>query len=126
MDCKANAFYLDGFAPRVNPEMWTKEVFGQLVRMAAPNATAATWCSAAHVRKALQDSGFVVERHPGFAFKRHMIRAQLRPHLGHSYPAKPKDPVLIVGAALPARPPLMRWHSVVWHRWSLIQFLAKA
>lgn len=100
MDCKANAFYLDGFAPRVNPAMWTKEVFGQLVRMAAPNATAATWCSAAHVRKALQDSGFVVERHPGFAFKRHMIRAQLRPHLGHSYPARPKDPVLIVGGGI--------------------------
>lgn len=100
MDCKADAFYLDGFAPRVNPAMWSKEVFGQLVRMAAVNATAATWCSAAQVRKNLQDSGFVVERHPGFAGKRHMTRAWLRPHLGHDYAPRPSKPVLIIGGGI--------------------------
>lgn len=100
MQCYADAFYLDGFAPRVNPAMWSKEVFGQLVRMAAPNATAATWCSASQVRQDLQDAGFIVERHPGFAYKRHMIRARLRPHLGHKYLAKPTQPVLIVGGGI--------------------------
>lgn len=100
MSCQADAFYLDGFAPRVNPAMWSRQLFGQLVRMAAPNATAATWCSASQVRSDLQDAGFVVERHPGFAFKRHMIRAQLRPHLGHSYAPIPKQPVLIVGGGI--------------------------
>lgn len=100
MQCQADAFYLDGFAPRVNPAMWSKEVFGQLVRMAAPNATVATWCSASQVRKDLQDAGFIVERHPGFAFKRHMIRAHLRPHLGHTYAPKPIQPVVIVGGGI--------------------------
>ena len=100
MSCQADAFYLDGFAPRVNPAMWSRQLFGQLVRMAAPNATAATWCSASQVRSDLQDAGFIVERHPGFAFKRHMIRARLRPHLGHDYAPVPTEAVLIVGGGI--------------------------
>ncbi len=100
MQCQADAFYLDGFAPRVNPAMWSPELFGQLVRMAAPEATAATWCSAAQVRRDLQNAGFMVERHPGFAFKRHMIRARLRPNLGRTYAPKPTQPVLIVGGGI--------------------------
>lgn len=100
MSCQVDAFYLDGFAPRVNPVMWSKELFGQLVRMSAPQATAATWCSATEVRKNLQDAGFIVERHPGFAFKRHMIRAQLRAHLGHSYPKTPTQMAVIVGGGI--------------------------
>lgn len=100
MQCYADAFYLDGFAPRVNPAMWTRELFGQLVRMAAPHATAATWCAATQVRKDLQDAGFIVRKQPGFAFKRHMISATLRPHLGHRYQAKSTKPVLIVGGGI--------------------------
>lgn len=100
MQCQADAFYLDGFAPRVNPAMWSPELFGQLVRMSAPGATAATWCSAAQVRRDLQNAGFVVERYPGFAFKRHMIRASLRPHLGRRLPSKPEGPVVIVGGGI--------------------------
>ena len=100
MACQADAFFLDGFAPRVNPAMWAPELFGQLVRMAAPNATAATWCSAAQVRHDLQNAGFIVERHPGFAFKRHMIKAHLRPHLGRNYLARPLKPVVIVGGGI--------------------------
>lgn len=106
MQCQADAFYLDGFAPRVNPAMWSKELFGQLVRMAAPNATAATWCSASQVRQDLQNAGFMVERHPGFAFKRHMIRARLRPHLGRPYAYQlsseqtKKQPVIIIGGGI--------------------------
>lgn len=100
MQCQADAFYLDGFAPRVNPAMWAPELFGQLVRMAAPAATAATWCSAAQVRRDLQNAGFIVERHPGFAFKRHMIRARLRPNLGRAYAPKPTQPVVIIGGGI--------------------------
>ncbi|MEZ2720512.1 tRNA (5-methylaminomethyl-2-thiouridine)(34)-methyltransferase MnmD [Paenalcaligenes hominis] len=100
MECQADAFFLDGFAPRVNPAMWAPELFGQLVRMAAPNATAATWCSAAQVRRDLQNAGFIVERCPGFAFKRHMIKARLRPHLGRRYLPKPLQPVVIVGGGI--------------------------
>lgn len=100
MQCQADAFYLDGFSPRVNPAMWSRTLFGQLVRMAAPNATAATWCSASQIRQDLQHAGFIVQRHPGFAFKRHMTRAKLRPHLGYAHEAKPTKPILIIGGGI--------------------------
>ena len=100
MQCYADAFYLDGFAPRVNPAMWSAKLFGQLVRMSAPGATAATWCSATQVRTDLQNAGFIVERHPGFAFKRHMIKAQLREHLGHPYASIPTEAVHIIGGGI--------------------------
>src|SRR5690606_21999595 len=80
---RADAFFLDGFAPDRNPDMWSRELFGQLVRMSARGATAATWCSAVAVRKALSDAGFLVEKVQGFGRKREMTVASLRPNLGH-------------------------------------------
>uniref|UniRef100_A0A1I7XYX3 Methyltransf_30 domain-containing protein n=1 Tax=Steinernema glaseri TaxID=37863 RepID=A0A1I7XYX3_9BILA len=53
LQCHADAFYLDGFAPRGNPSMWSRSVLGQLVRLAAPGATAASWCCAGQVRRDL-------------------------------------------------------------------------
>lgn len=100
MSCQANAFYLDGFAPRVNPAMWSRSVFGQLVRMAAPGATAATWCAASQVRRDLQDAGFLVERVPGFGFKRQMTRAVLRNKLGYSHKKITTQPICIIGGGI--------------------------
>lgn len=100
MSCQADAFYLDGFAPRVNPAMWSKTVFGQLVRMAAPGATAATWCAASQVRKDLQDSGFLVKRVQGFGFKKQMTQAVLRDNLGINYKKPPTQPVCIIGGGI--------------------------
>jgi len=96
-----DAFFLDGFAPDRNPDMWTPALFGQLRRMAARDATLATWCSAVAVRKALSDAGFLVTRAPGFARKREMTVATLRPHLGRapaSIHAVANTHVAVVGA----------------------------
>jgi tRNA 5-methylaminomethyl-2-thiouridine biosynthesis bifunctional protein len=71
----ADAFYLDGFAPAKNPDMWSHAVMRNLSRLAAPGATAATWSVAAEVRKALHDTGFAVEKRPGFGDKREMLVA---------------------------------------------------
>lgn len=81
-DFCADAFFLDGFSPRLNPAMWTRALFKQLVRRAAPGATLATWCTASAVRRDLQAAGFILQKRPGFAFKREMLTGQLRPHLG--------------------------------------------
>jgi tRNA 5-methylaminomethyl-2-thiouridine biosynthesis bifunctional protein len=72
-----DAFFLDGFAPSCNPQMWGRPVLGQLARIASPGATAATWSAARVVRDGLRASGFVVERTPGFGAKRDMIQAHL-------------------------------------------------
>jgi tRNA 5-methylaminomethyl-2-thiouridine biosynthesis bifunctional protein len=70
---RADAFFLDGFAPARNPGIWSPDVVRELARIAAPGATLATWTVAGGVRAALTDSGFVVERRPGFADKREML-----------------------------------------------------
>jgi len=97
-DACVDAFFLDGFAPKRNPAMWTPTLFGQLRRMAARDATLATWCSAVAVRKALGDAGFLVMRAPGFAGKREMMVATLRPHLGCTPSLAQATHVAVVGA----------------------------
>ena len=73
---QADAFYLDGFAPAKNPEMWTPQLLRSLSRLAAPGATAATWSVASPVRSALEATGFAVEKRPGFGHKREMLVAR--------------------------------------------------
>jgi tRNA 5-methylaminomethyl-2-thiouridine biosynthesis bifunctional protein len=71
----ADAFYLDGFAPAKNPDMWSPALMRALARLAAPSATAATWSVAASVRHALEETGFAVEKRPGFGDKKEMLVA---------------------------------------------------
>lgn len=73
LDAQINAWFLDGFAPAKNPEMWTDALFQQLARLSAPSATLATFTSAGFVRRGLQAVGFDMQRCKGFAFKREML-----------------------------------------------------
>lgn len=75
----ADAFFLDGFAPDRNPDMWSPPLIRSLARLARPGATLATWCTARAVRDALADGGFIVERRPGFGHKREMLAARFAP-----------------------------------------------
>lgn len=74
---QVDAFYLDGFAPDKNPTLWSVPIFKQCARLAAPNATLATWCVAGNVRRALQEAGFKLEKTAGFDGKREMLRGHL-------------------------------------------------
>ncbi len=101
LQCHADAFYLDGFAPRGNPSMWSRSVLGQLVRLAAPGATAASWCCAGQVRRDLAAVGFEVEKVPGAGGKWCTIRARLRPHLGRrGFLPEQQGRVVVIGAGL--------------------------
>ena len=73
LDAAVDAFYLDGFSPAKNPDLWSPELCCSLHRLAVPGATLATWSVAGAVRRALSDAGFVVEKRPGFAEKRQML-----------------------------------------------------
>jgi tRNA 5-methylaminomethyl-2-thiouridine biosynthesis bifunctional protein len=77
-----DAWFLDGFAPRVNPDMWTRSLFGQVARMSRPGATVATWCCAGEMRRNLRDAGFVVSKVPGFGGKREITQGSLRAGMG--------------------------------------------
>ncbi|HEX2199071.1 MAG TPA: tRNA (5-methylaminomethyl-2-thiouridine)(34)-methyltransferase MnmD, partial [Burkholderiales bacterium] len=94
----ADAFYLDGFAPAKNPDMWSPAILRNLSRLAADGATAATWSVAAEVKKALQDTGFAVEKRPGFGAKRDMLSATYQKQ-GQTTIA-PKRSAAVVGAGL--------------------------
>lgn len=101
VELRADAFFLDGFSPRLNPDMWTRSVFKQLVRVAAPAATLATWCTASAVRQDLQDVGFILQKRAGFGYKREMLMGRLRPHLGRlSEPVKALQAVAVVGGGI--------------------------
>lgn len=72
----ADAWYLDGFAPARNPELWGEALMAEVGRHTAPGSTFATYTAAGHVRRALTAAGFEVERVPGFGRKRHMTRGR--------------------------------------------------
>ncbi len=74
---RADAIYLDGFAPAKNPSMWSPVVLAAVARLARPGATAATWSVAASVRAGLAAAGFAVATRAGFAAKREMLVARL-------------------------------------------------
>lgn len=73
LDAEADAFYLDGFSPAKNPDLWSPDICRALGRLARPGATVATWSVAGHVRQALGAAGFIVSKRPGFAGKRQML-----------------------------------------------------
>jgi tRNA 5-methylaminomethyl-2-thiouridine biosynthesis bifunctional protein len=73
LDGAVDAFYLDGFSPAKNPELWSPLVCRNLARLAGQGATLATWSVAGGVRRALGAAGFAVEKRPGFAGKRQML-----------------------------------------------------
>lgn len=74
----ADAWYLDGFSPARNPELWGPELMQAVADHTAPGGSFATYTAAGHVRRALGNAGFAVERVPGFGTKRHMTRGVLR------------------------------------------------
>ncbi|MEM7596952.1 MAG: tRNA (5-methylaminomethyl-2-thiouridine)(34)-methyltransferase MnmD [Pseudomonadota bacterium] len=71
----ADAWFLDGFSPAKNPELWGADLMQAVHDHTASGGTAATYSAAGDVRRGLQTAGFEVERVPGFGRKRHMTRA---------------------------------------------------
>ena len=74
LDARVDAFYLDGFAPSRNPDMWSAEIFSQLARLAAPSAKLASFTAAGFVRRGLSAHGFKMQKSPGFGKKRENLR----------------------------------------------------
>ncbi|MFP5404256.1 MAG: bifunctional tRNA (5-methylaminomethyl-2-thiouridine)(34)-methyltransferase MnmD/FAD-dependent 5-carboxymethylaminomethyl-2-thiouridine(34) oxidoreductase MnmC [Gammaproteobacteria bacterium] len=96
LDARVDAFYLDGFAPDRNPDLWQLDLIAALGRLAAPGARAATYTVAAPVRDALAQAGFDCEKRPGYGRKRHCLAARF---VGAGLPASstPRH-VAVVGA----------------------------
>lgn len=74
---RADAWFLDGFAPARNPELWEPGLLAEVAAHTAPGGTCATYTAAGMVRRALEAAGFTVRRVPGFGRKRHMTLGRL-------------------------------------------------
>jgi tRNA 5-methylaminomethyl-2-thiouridine biosynthesis bifunctional protein len=95
---KADALYLDGFAPGKNPELWDKPFLKDVTRLCKPGATLATWTIAASVREALTSQRWTLEKRPGFGSKRDMLRGRL---FGESPNANTQEKhALVIGAGI--------------------------
>lgn len=72
-----DAWFLDGFAPAKNPDLWTPELFQLLARLSRPGATFATFTAAGIVRRGLLAEGFQVNKVPGYGTKREMLHGMI-------------------------------------------------
>ena len=107
LDARIDAWFLDGFAPSKNPDMWTDALFAQLARLSSPGASLATFTSAGFVRRGLIAAGFAMQRVPGYGRKREMLSGRLQ-HAGKSEtapwygrpPQTSERSALVIGAGL--------------------------
>lgn len=107
-----DAWFLDGFAPAKNPQMWSNQVFEQMGSLSGENTSLATFTAAGEVRRQLQAQGFQVARQAGFGRKREMLTARYQtpapPTRGKPLPtwhfpsplAQPVSAVAIIGAGI--------------------------
>lgn len=68
-----DAWYLDGFAPAKNPDMWGDKLYSTMARLSREKTTLATFTAAGDVRRGLSAAGFKLHKVPGFGLKREMM-----------------------------------------------------
>lgn len=97
-EAQADAWFLDGFAPRLNPELWSMELARELGRLSAPGATVATFSTSTSTQEAMAQAGFTIGKRPGFGRKKHMLTGRLPE--GRVSPAIPPSQVTVIGGGL--------------------------
>ena len=95
----ADAWFLDGFSPAVNPQMWRDEVLALVAARSAPGARLATFTVAGAVRRGLAAQGFSVDKRPGFGRKRERLEA-VWPGLAQIESRKVAPTVAVIGAGI--------------------------
>jgi len=99
LQASVDAFYLDGFAPDCNADLWQPKLFDVLARLAKPGALAATYTVAAPVRHGLIQAGFACEKRAGYGRKRHCLTACFAGASTWVESAAPKH-VAVIGAGV--------------------------
>jgi tRNA 5-methylaminomethyl-2-thiouridine biosynthesis bifunctional protein len=99
LDARADALFLDGFAPARNPHIWSPAVFAALAALSSTGTTVATWSVASSVRDGLAAAGFAVEKRPGFSGKRDMLAGEFRRGAATASPPRTRH-AIVLGAGL--------------------------
>ncbi len=93
-----DAWFLDGFTPAKNPDMWTEKVFTEMARLSHGGTTFATFTSAGFVKRGLEAAGFTVWKQKGFGRKRDMLGGRFEGQEKIAAPVPKK--IAIYGAGL--------------------------
>ncbi|EIS66084.1 bifunctional tRNA (5-methylaminomethyl-2-thiouridine)(34)-methyltransferase MnmD/FAD-dependent 5-carboxymethylaminomethyl-2-thiouridine(34) oxidoreductase MnmC [Yersinia pestis] len=104
---QVDAWFLDGFAPAKNPDMWNEQLFNAMARMTRPGGTFSTFTAAGFVRRGLQQAGFNVTKVKGFGQKREMLTGTLQQQIHaptapwyHRPAATRCDDIAIIGGGI--------------------------
>lgn len=93
-----DAWFLDGFAPAKNPDMWAEDIFAHMARLTVTGGTYATFTAAGAVRRGLEAAGFDVTKEKGFGKKRDMlVGCQLQ---GDKKTEQPENKAIVIGAGV--------------------------
>lgn len=98
-DFLADAWFLDGFTPARNPQMWSNGVLSQIARLTVSGGSFASFTAASAVRDGLNEVGFDVQKAKGFGRKRDMIRGVKRGHVPVIKPVPKRVGILGGGVA---------------------------
>ncbi|MDX1634270.1 MAG: bifunctional tRNA (5-methylaminomethyl-2-thiouridine)(34)-methyltransferase MnmD/FAD-dependent 5-carboxymethylaminomethyl-2-thiouridine(34) oxidoreductase MnmC [Marinobacter sp.] len=97
----ADAWFLDGFAPARNPDLWAEQITSAIARHSHEGTTLATFTSVGRVRRALADVGFVMSKSPGYGRKREMLTGVFTVPGKEARPqAAEPEAVIIIGAGI--------------------------
>ena len=99
LDFGADIWFMDGFSPAKNPDLWSAQICQQIARLSAHEASLATFTVAAAVRSALTDAGFTIEKIPGFGRKRDMLTASYNKGFARVKPVSAHS-VLVIGGGI--------------------------
>ncbi|MBA6095731.1 bifunctional tRNA (5-methylaminomethyl-2-thiouridine)(34)-methyltransferase MnmD/FAD-dependent 5-carboxymethylaminomethyl-2-thiouridine(34) oxidoreductase MnmC [Pseudomonas juntendi] len=69
LDAQVDVWFLDGFAPAKNPDMWTPQLFAQLARLSHSGTVLGTFTTTGWVRRSLVEAGFAMKKVPGIGKK---------------------------------------------------------
>lgn len=105
---KVDAWFLDGFAPSKNPDMWQQPLFNHMARLSSPGTTFATFTSAGFVRRGLKEAGFGVSKVAGYGHKREMSCGTLETPVASQWQApwfnrpaaRQEKTALVIGAGI--------------------------
>lgn len=101
LNAAVDCWFLDGFTPAKNPDMWTQTLYQNMARLSKNGASFASFTAAGDVRRGLQSVGFNVQKTSGFGRKRDMIKGTYEGGQSeNAIPANQNPKIAIIGGGL--------------------------
>ena len=97
LDFSADIWFLDGFSPAKNPDIWSDKIIKEIARLSALNSRLATFTVAASVRSSLANAGFACTKVAGFGRKRDMLTASYEKGIALHEKPRPRTALVIGG-----------------------------